>query len=159
MSAGLLLGVTTIVAAPAAAAPAAPASAQYYTVQSGDYLMGIAAKLDVRLSDLLAANNLTVTSLIYPGMQLVVPGAAAATPSAPVTQYYTVARGDYLTGIAVKLSVKLSALLEANGLTIQSVILPGQRLVVPAGGSLPSAPSSSSSSSGSGASPAAVSTA
>ena len=159
VSAGLLLGVTTIVAAPAAAAPAAPASAQYYTVQSGDYLMGIAAKLDVRLSDLLAANNLTVTSLIYPGMQLVVPGAAAATPSAPVTQYYTVARGDYLTGIAVKLSVKLSALLEANGLTIQSVILPGQRLVVPAGGSLPSAPSSSSSSSGSGASPAAVSTA
>lgn len=139
VAAGLSLGLTAVAAVPASAAPSAPSNSQYYTVVSGDYLMGIAAKLGVSLKDLLTANDLTTTSLIYPGMKLVVPGSTATPATPPATQYYTVVRGDYLTGIAVKLSVKVSALLDANGLSIQSVILPGQRLVVPDGGSLPSA--------------------
>ncbi|MGB8858518.1 MAG: LysM domain-containing protein, partial [Ilumatobacteraceae bacterium] len=51
----------------------AGASAGTYTVQAGDYLVGIAKRMGVKLSALLAANQLTVTSVIYPGMQLVVP--------------------------------------------------------------------------------------
>ena len=58
VSAGLLLGVTTIVAAPAAAAPAAPASAQYYTVQSGDYLMGIAANESIATGQMINVDEL-----------------------------------------------------------------------------------------------------
>jgi LysM repeat protein len=48
--------------------------------------------------------------------------------------------GDSLSGIASRYGVGLADLLAANSLRIDSVILPGQRLVVP-GGAAPTAPS------------------
>ncbi len=131
--------------AEAAPAPAAPAAgSQVYTVQAGDYLVGIASRMGVRFSALLAANQLTATSLIYPGMQLVVPeggtvpapatpAASAAGATAPAA-VYTVVSGDSLSGIAGRMGVKLSALLSTNKLTVTSVIHPGTQLTVPAGG-------------------------
>ncbi len=99
----------------------------------------------VKLSALLSTNKLTVTSLIYPGMQLVVPEGgtlpAPAAPTAPAqpapAPMYTVRAGDYLSGIAARMGVKLSALLSTNKLTATSVIHPGTQLTVPAGGTLP----------------------
>ena len=44
---------------------------------------------------------------------------------------YTVRDGDSLYGIAAKSGVDLSALLDANGLTLASVIVPGQHLSIP----------------------------
>ena len=73
-----------------------------------------------------------------------VPAQAAAVhaPAKPtIAQLYTVKPGDYLSGIATKLHVSLDSLLTANGLTKKSVIHPGDQLVVPEGGLLPSAPS------------------
>jgi LysM repeat protein len=133
-------------AAPAAAAPSANGAT--YTVKNGDFLAGIATKLKVKLADLLTANRLEVTSLILPGQQLVVPGAApaAAPAGSPATApaasggAYVVKAGDSLLAIAGKLKVKLADLLAANGMTVTSLILPGQRLTVPAGGTLPGAP-------------------
>jgi LysM repeat protein len=82
-------------AAPAPAAPAAPASAPAssgsYTIRAGDTLSGIAARNGVRLSDVLSANQLTMSTIIYPGQKLVIPGAgtsivpASSQPSATVT--------------------------------------------------------------------------
>lgn len=73
-------------AAPApAAAPAAPAaSSGSYTVKSGDTLSAIAAKNGVKLSDILSANKLTMSSIIYPGNKLAIPGAPIQ-PAASVT--------------------------------------------------------------------------
>ena len=133
---------------PAAAAPAAPETVQSnYTVRAGDYLAGIALKLNVSLKDLLQANGLTVTSLIVPGMQLKVPTkataaatapkATATTPKAATPSTYTVVSGDYLTGIAAKLKVSTAALLTANSLRLNSLIWPGMQLKVPTGGTLP----------------------
>jgi len=69
-------------AKPAAPAPAAPAPASgSYTVKSGDTLSGIAARNGVKLSDILAANRLTMSSIIYPGNKLVIPGASIAPAS------------------------------------------------------------------------------
>jgi cell wall-associated NlpC family hydrolase len=52
-----------------------------YTVKAGDSLSRIASRHGVKLSALLSANNLTVTSLILPGMTLTLPaGATAAAP-------------------------------------------------------------------------------
>ncbi|MDQ0031983.1 LysM peptidoglycan-binding domain-containing protein [Arthrobacter bambusae] len=68
-------------AAPArAAAPATPALANTgsYTIKSGDTLGGIAARVGVSLSSLLSANKLSMSSIIYPGQKLVIPGASAA---------------------------------------------------------------------------------
>ena len=138
-------------------------SAATYTVKNGDYLVGIAGKLKVKLADLLAANNLTVESLIVPGQQLQVPAGgvlpagdtAPAAPAAPAT--YTVQNGDFLYGIASRMNVKPAQLLAANNLEVTSLIVPGQKLVVPDGGVVPAESSPQSVGSG-GAAAAASST-
>lgn len=81
-------------AAPAAPAPApAPALANTsgpatgsYTIKAGDTLSAIASRNGVKLPDLLSANKLGMTSIIYPGSKLVIPGGSgqpAAQPAAP----------------------------------------------------------------------------
>ncbi|HET9348172.1 MAG TPA: LysM peptidoglycan-binding domain-containing protein, partial [Arthrobacter sp.] len=77
-------------AAPAPVAPAATAPASgSYTIKSGDTLSGIAARNGVKLADILSANRLTMSSIIYPGQKLALPGAslapAATPPAATVT--------------------------------------------------------------------------
>jgi len=83
----------SVPAAPAPAAPApAPAAAPAgsYTIKAGDTLSAIASAHGVKLSDVLAANQLSMTTVIYPGHKLVIPGAsvqpasAAPTPAANV---------------------------------------------------------------------------
>jgi LysM repeat protein len=81
------LGAGTAVAtAPArAAAPAVTRSASY-VIKSGDTLSGIAARHGVKLADILSANRLKVTSTIFPGQKLVIPGKASAVqPASSVT--------------------------------------------------------------------------
>lgn len=147
------IGVTTgAVLEPVAAAPAAPVtSVGTYTVRAGDYLSGIAIKLNVTLRDLLQANGMTTASLIVPGMQLQVPSRGTSTASAPAkataakpatatATTYTVVAGDYLTGVAAKLKVSTTALLTANKLSLNSLIWPGMQLAVPKGGVVPAAP-------------------
>ncbi len=91
---------------------------------------------------LLVASALAIASGL---VAVAIPTPAHATPAhAPAkptaTQMYTVKPGDYLHLIATKLHVSLDALLTANGLTKKSVIHPGDQLVVPDGGVLPSTP-------------------
>lgn len=62
------------------------------------------------------------------------PAPRAAEPSDLI---YTVRSGDFLFGIAVRLKVTLTDLLEVNELTVTSSIHPGDSLVVPKGGLLP----------------------
>lgn len=134
---------------------AAPAAT--YVVRSGDYLTGIAAKVGTNVNDLLKLNNLKITSVIHPGDTLLVPAnatapaakapkktaktpaaktpaaKAAAPTAAPSGAVYVVKRNDSLSGIAMKHGVKLSALLKANKMTVKSVIMPGSKMILPAG--------------------------
>lgn len=157
---------------PAGGTPAA--APVTYTVRRGDSLIGISSTLKVRLRDLLAANKLTVESLIYPGMLLIVPGATApatgagaATPVSPTPSttpaagtasaaplVYVVVAGDFLGRIASRAKVSLKALLAANKLSLTSVIHPGDRLVIPAGGVVPGTSASAGSGSTSTTTPA-----
>jgi LysM repeat protein len=75
------------------------------------------------------------TMAIAPG----VPGVAAAprATAPPGASTYTVVAGDTLIGIASRMKVRLQSLLDANGLVVTSLILPGQRLVAPAGAVTP----------------------
>ena len=67
--------------------------------------------------------------------------AAPPSPMSPAAQQvYVVVPGDYLSGIAVRLGVKLNDLLKINDLTLNSVIHPGNRLAVPNGGVVPTSP-------------------
>lgn len=127
------------------------------TVRNGDSLAGIAWRHGVRLSALLRANSLELTSVIHPGDTLVIPAGAripssgatatgstssrpalssstsstTSTASAASGTNYVVRSGDALAGIAWRHGVTLGALVKANNIAVTSVILPGQQLRVP----------------------------
>lgn len=152
----------TAVGAPASPAAAAPgpssSSSGTYVVKQDDTFFGIAKKLGVSMNALLAANAMTVNSVIHPGMVLVVPAgstsslqtvsstsstaATGSTGRAPATTY-VVKPNDALFNIARTYGVSLNGLLQANNLKIDSVVLPGRTLTIPAGGTLTVSPTSS----------------
>lgn len=122
------------------------------TVRDGDSLARLAWRHGVRLSALLRANSLELTSVIHPGDSIVIPAGATVSPRvastmsstggassspAPVSTStavgtdYVVGAGDALAGIAWRHGVSLGALVNANGLSVSSLILPGQRLQIP----------------------------
>ncbi|MDQ0260073.1 LysM repeat protein [Sinomonas atrocyanea] len=84
-----LTGGSPAHASPApSSSPAKPAqglSAGSYTIRPGDTLYGISARLKVPLGSLLAANGLSLTSIIYAGRTLRLP-AGKAEPAAAITQ-------------------------------------------------------------------------
>jgi LysM repeat protein len=57
--------------------------------------------------------------------------AGAAPEELTTLQWYTVKRGDTISSVANKLVVRRNDLAEANGLTLRSIVTPGQKLVVP----------------------------
>jgi LysM repeat protein len=101
-------------------------------VKPGDYLLGIARTFGVSLTSLLNANSLSSTSAIYPGQQLVIPGATSNATSTAAPRTHRVVAGDYLAGIATTYRVPLRELLAANGFTTSTVIMPGQDVKLPA---------------------------
>ncbi len=151
-------GQTLHLASKPAATPAAPASSSgsassSYHVKQGDTVSGIAARVGVSTSALLAANKLSLRSVIYPGQTLTVPragtsGSSSSSSSKPAASAsssagagssatsYTVKSGDTVSGIAGRVGVSTSALLAANKLGQRSVIYPGQKLTVPRAGSV-----------------------
>jgi LysM repeat protein len=134
----------------APAAPSTPSNATIYTVVSGDTLGAIAAKHGVPLSSIFSWNNLSGSSIIYPGQKIKVSG--GSTPSAPAapapapspapaplatTGSYTIKAGDTLSSIASRHGVSLSALMTANNVSATTVIYPGQKLTIPGTGLQP----------------------
>ena len=65
---------------------------------------------------------------------------------------YTVVSGDYFLGIAKKLGVPLQSLLDANGMTTDSLLTPGQKLKVPSANATSSTTAARGASGASGAS-------
>ena len=129
---------------------------RHYTVVSGDYLLGIAKKLGVPLQSLLDANGMNANSLITPGQKLKIPAAttasstattatggstasstassAAATTTTTVADApgtYTVRPNDGGSIIAARLGVNAADLAAFNDLTLNSVLIPGQKLRIP----------------------------
>ena len=133
------------------AAPLAASAAETtYEVESGDTLVGIASSHGVSLNALLNANDMTTSSLIVPGQQLTIPDPSAS--AVPSGQTYTVVGGDTLSGIAQSHGVRLGALLKVNGMTMSSLIVPGQSLELPQGASAATNSSGNSSNRNSGGS-------
>jgi LysM repeat protein len=138
---------------------AAAAGSATYTVVSGDYLLGIAKKLGVPLQSLLDANGMNANSLITPGQKLKIPAAttgsstattvaggssgstasstassAAGTTTTTVADApgtYTVRPNDGWSIIAARLGVNAADLAAFNDLTLNSVLIPGQKLRIP----------------------------
>lgn len=135
-SIGVILGLTTATAVAVLSLPSVAAADDDHVVVPGDTLVGIAADNGVALSALLAANGLTVDSLIVPGQHLAVPDVPEAPPQPGPP--YTVVAGDTLIGIASRSGTSLQAVLAVNGFTVASLIYPGMEIRLPAGATAPS---------------------
>ena len=135
-----------------------PSTGGTYTVVSGDGLYAIARKTGISIEDLLSLNGLSLNSTIYPGQVLTLSAntegatdeestestaeerqeeaatSEETTPSINAKMYY-VHSGDSLYRIAHNHGISLSTLLEWNHLSVDSIIHPGQGLMVSEGSS------------------------
>lgn len=67
------------------------------------------------------------------------PAAAVAAPAAAAGNVHTVVSGDTLGAIASMHGVSLNDVLSANGLSVSTIIYPGDQIQIPAAGSAPAA--------------------
>lgn len=93
-----------------------------YVVQSGDTLVGIAARYGVRMMTVWWANKLTSKDYLKVGQRLVVPTVDGLV--------HAVAVGDTLESLAAEYKVDASAIVETNGLASEELVV-GQTLVMP----------------------------
>ena len=107
-----------------------------YTVVAGDSWYAIARRAGLSARSLLQVNGATSSTLLVPGVVVQLP-AGSTTPapsSAPASAgTYTVRSGDSWFAIATRAGVSAGSLLEVNGATTRTVLVPGQRISLPAG--------------------------
>jgi LysM repeat protein len=112
-------------------------------VAAGDTLSGIALRFGTDVATLVRLNRLPAADRLQVGEALVVPAQPTVRPPAPpaprTTVSYTVKAGDTLWDIAARTGTTADALIAANHLAKDAVIVPGQVLLVP-GARLPRVP-------------------
>ncbi len=108
----------------------------YHVVSPGETLLVIANEYDVKVDDIVKANNLPSAQFIRVGQKLIIPeGYIPPTPTPKATAWalnYIVQEGDTLDYIALSFHVPLPTLVAANHFT-STVIHPGDVVVVPQG--------------------------
>ncbi len=145
---------TTVASALSAQPVSDVTPATTYTVSKGDTLSTIARKNQLTKSELAAANNLKVGSILHMGQKLIIPSksgqarppaATTATAKAPEAvdasapsdkapadaTRHTVKAGETLGAIARRYGVKQGDIAVANNITDPKKIHPGQELVIP----------------------------
>lgn len=116
-----------------------------YTVQSGDTLGRIAADHGIELARLLEFNGIAADTVLQPGHKLLIPPAEDETastgtgeegadgPDLPLgAEIYVIESGDTFNAIAQEFGLSLDELLAANELSADSVLHPGDEIVIPA---------------------------
>lgn len=88
--------------------------------------------------------ELVVERVVAVSPEPIVEAPAAPEPAPVATGKYTVVTGDTLSGIAARLGVTTQALLDANALTWESLIFPGDVLATPGGATIAAASTGSS---------------
>ena len=128
-----------LVAISVSASPAAHAD-DAYTVRPGDTVSHIAARTGASVAAIARANALADVSRIRAGQVLSIPSASARTPrtpAAPVSSTYTVRAGETVTGIAARHKTTVKAIISANSLRADGLILAGQKLTIPGAAGAP----------------------
>jgi LysM repeat protein len=131
----------------------ATSMAATHTVAPGETLWGIAYANNLPTSAVAGANGLSPEARVVAGTNLTIPAPGQAptppvnaAPSSPGTTSapavsggggYRVVAGDTLSGIAARHGVSLGSLAAANGLKLDSWVIQGTTLRLPAPGSAP----------------------
>lgn len=126
-----------------------PTNTVNYTIRYGDTLSTIAQKYHTTVDAIVAVNDITAGSRIYPNQVLRVPAqqppappAPQPTPTlipvptplplpAPIQTHYAVRAGDTMFRIASAFGVNVYDLAEANGILNLNLIYAGQWLAIP----------------------------
>jgi LysM repeat protein len=115
-------GTSAAPAAPAAPASASPAAKQglsgTYTIETGDTLHSIATKSGVTIQDLLNANGLNWSSIIYAGSKLTIPHASASVVQVASLDGTTIMTDEMRRNARVIVQVGRSAGVSDYGLVI-----------------------------------------
>lgn len=98
-----------------------------YIIQPGDTLWTIARKLHVSYSNLLAENNLTEDSSIYPGDRLTIPGLENVSGALVTTN---VSYGESLSSLSDRYQISEDTLIRLNRLTSPMELYSGVSLVL-----------------------------
>ncbi|WP_067560935.1 LysM peptidoglycan-binding domain-containing protein [Halofilum ochraceum] len=101
---------------------------RFHRVRSGETLSAIASRYGVSSNAIMSLNNLRSRNFIRAGQTLRLPVPAGQGDDSG--RFYTVSRGDTLSGIASRTGLKVSSLAAANNLGDEHRIYPGQRLRV-----------------------------
>ena len=105
-----------------------------HRVRSGESLWVIARRYGISVDDLQRMNGLGPRTLIRPGQRLVIETDRAVRSPAMSNQRYVVRRGDSLWLISRRQRVGLNELMRWNDLDSDSVLRPGQELIIRRGG-------------------------
>jgi LysM repeat protein len=139
---GTLLGVGAALALPVPQASAAVA----YTLPTGEALSTLAASNGLTADQLASWNGLSATSYLAAGQTVYVPtpselgvsassttsSTATATATTSTAGSHTVVTGETLSAIAAANGTTADAIAAANGISVDSVIVTGQTLAIPA---------------------------
>jgi len=119
---------------PETSEPQAPPASEEpgYTVQTGDTLNRLAARLGFAWEDLAAWNGITYPYTLFPGQELALHPPARTSGLQPSADTYTVQRGDHLMKIARQLELDWQELAAVNEMESPYLLLPGQVLRLPA---------------------------
>lgn len=103
-----------------------------YVVQPGDTLAAIAEHWGTSVGAIVDANGIANPNVVIAGTRLRMPsGAAPHIEATGSEEAYIVESGDSLWGIAQRFGTSVEALMQVNGLSDPSLLLVGQRLVLP----------------------------
>jgi murein DD-endopeptidase MepM/ murein hydrolase activator NlpD len=105
--------------------------ATYHIVKEGENLWTISRQYKIPLRKLFELNNLSEDSVLQPGMKILIEGEKVPQGN---NLLYEVKQGDNPWRIAQKFQVPLLLLLEVNGLTEESVLRVGQKIIIPLSG-------------------------
>lgn len=105
----------------------------YYTVVRGDTLSAIASRYGTTVQEIAQINGIQNVNLIYPGQVLRI----ITNSNIPVSEtnsinktYYTIKRGDTLSGISRRYGVSVQNIANWNNIKNPNLIYPGQRLIL-----------------------------
>jgi murein DD-endopeptidase MepM/ murein hydrolase activator NlpD len=103
-----------------------------HTVEAGETLWKISQDAGIGVEALAAANHLTLGSILHRGQVLIIPPVdPSSANAAPPVLTHEVATGETLWGIARASGLRVETLATANHLSMDSVLHPGQALVIP----------------------------